>query len=131
MEDEEILLRARSRAIWLREGDKNTKFFHARVNSRKKKNRISSLENVEGVMSTEKHEMVQAIQQFYSELFTTSNPIDPETALEGLDVCVSEEQNAALIEPYTEDDVSRALFHMNPSKAPGIDGMDANFYQKH
>ena len=39
--------------------------------------------------------------------------------------------NETLIQPYIEDEVRRALFQMQPSKAPGLDGMSPFFFQKY
>ncbi|KAL9670606.1 hypothetical protein QQ045_008160 [Rhodiola kirilowii] len=42
---------------------------------------------------------------------------------------VTEEMNAMLTAPFTEGEVKRALFQMHPTKAPGLDGFPALFYQ--
>ncbi|XP_042969025.1 uncharacterized protein LOC122301700 [Carya illinoinensis] len=40
MEREEIMWRQRSKSLWLKEGDANTKFFHNKASQRRKKNWI-------------------------------------------------------------------------------------------
>ena len=49
LEKEEIFWRQRSRVSWMSEGDKNTKFFHAQCDQRRRTNFISSLRDRGGV----------------------------------------------------------------------------------
>ncbi|XP_060968619.1 uncharacterized protein LOC115710455 [Cannabis sativa] len=53
------------------------------------------------------------------------------TVLEGIRPTVSREQNKALLEMVSEEEVRNALFQMHPDKSPGPDGMTPAFYQKH
>lgn len=43
---------------------------------------------------------------------------------------VSHEQNQKLVEPYTEEEVTNAIFQMHPTKAPVPDRYSAMFFQK-
>ena len=45
---EEVMWLQRSRCNWYRDGDRNTKYFHSVVNSRKKQNRIEALRTKDG-----------------------------------------------------------------------------------
>jgi len=44
---------------------------------------------------------------------------------------VTAEENAALIQPVTDEEIYTAVFQMDPYKAPGSDGFGASFYQDH
>jgi hypothetical protein len=54
---EEMLWLQRSRIEWLREGDRNTRFFHNKAVWRAKKNRIKSLKDEDGVVQNTPTEM--------------------------------------------------------------------------
>ena len=52
-------------------------------------------------------------------------------ALKGLRPKVTQEINAQFEEPFTSEDITRALSEMGPTKAPGPDGLHAAFFQKY
>lgn len=54
----------------------------------------------------------------------------PEVVLECITPKVTDAMNAVLVAPFSEQEVSDALFQIGPLKAPGTDGFPARFYQR-
>lgn len=54
LDDEEIYWGQRAKAHWLKEGDKNTKFFHAQASERCKQNIIEGIWDSQGRWCNEK-----------------------------------------------------------------------------
>ena len=50
LQKEEIIWRQQSRIQWMKEGDCNTKFFHTRASTRRKKNRINRIQDDQGAV---------------------------------------------------------------------------------
>lgn len=63
-------------------------------------------------------------------LFSTSNPSRTEAATSLVENRLTVGHLAILNAPFTRYDVEEALFQMHPTKAPGLDGLPALFYQK-
>ncbi|KAL0439752.1 UNVERIFIED_CONTAM: hypothetical protein Slati_2458200 [Sesamum latifolium] len=130
---EEIMWKQRGKAQWLREGDRNTPYFHARASARRKKNSISKLQNEEGDWCSSLEGIRQIISSYFHTLFQTSNPSAEaiDGILRGMPRKVSNELNETLLQPFSPDEVRHALFQMYPYKSSGRDGMSLVFYQKY
>ncbi|WMV25761.1 hypothetical protein MTR67_019146 [Solanum verrucosum] len=69
IKNEEVAWRQKSRALWLKEGDRNTKFFHKVANAHKRFNYIDQL-MVQGELTEESTRIESAIIDFYQKLYT-------------------------------------------------------------
>ena len=119
----------RSRVQWLKNGDQNTKFFHGTATQRKRKNFIKGLCDGNGVWQEDEEVFLAIITDFYTHLFTSSNPQALDMVLDGVDAVVTEIMSAELMRPFTSEEVGMAIKEMAPLKAPGLDGMPPLFYQ--
>ena len=124
---EEISWRQKSREIWLREGGKNTKYFHRLANSHRRSNSISSL-LINGVLFLDQLSIANAITQFYPGLY--SEDIGWRPKLDNLESSsIFGEDADWLAHPFDEEEVVGVLEAFNGDKAPGLDGFPMLFFQ--
>jgi hypothetical protein len=111
-------------------GDRNTKFFHACANTRKKSNFISSISNTEGHTFTSTEEVQLVFVSYFQSLFSLDNVGDMSPCLQSLKKSVTENMNQDLLKTFSVEEVYGALHDMAPLKAPGPDSFTAGFFQK-
>ena len=68
--------RQKSRVLWLRECDRNSKYFHALVKQRRAKNRITQLLDENGNVVEDKEGLVAIATSYFRQIFESSNPED-------------------------------------------------------
>ena len=71
---DEVYWRQRSRAIWLKEGDRNSKFFHRRATNRRKRNKLKGLFDQHGVWQTSPQGMESVVLHYFQDLFANPTP---------------------------------------------------------
>ena len=125
---EETSWRQKSRALWLKEGDKNSKFFHAMANSHRSSNSILSLD-IDGVQSTCPDAIRNHIVDFYQSLFNVEGRYHPRMDGVAFD-SISESDAVWLERPFGEDEVHIAVQSCEGDKAPGPDGYPMAFFQR-
>ncbi|WMV23105.1 hypothetical protein MTR67_016490 [Solanum verrucosum] len=125
---EEISWRQKSRALWLKEGDKNTKFFHKIANAHRRYNNIDQL-MIHGELNQEPSRIKGEIVEYYKRLYKESSQWRPEYINVQCPV-LTEEDNQALQSNFEESEVLRCLKLCVVDKAAGPDGFTMGFFIK-
>ena len=114
---EEISWRQKSREVWLREGDRNTSFFHKMANAHRKRNLMSWVK-INGSWLTEENEIRDGVMNEFK-LLSTARGWRPN--ITGLSFERLEDVEAArLEEPFLEQEVLEALKGFVGTKRLGL-----------
>jgi hypothetical protein len=111
----------------IKEGDANTKFFHLRVNARRRKNHIHRIKHNNGWVTNHEHKEVIVLSHFSSVMgrgearkcdFNWDGIVFENPSLQHLG------------EPFTEEEVLHAIKQLPGDKAPGPDGFTGIFFKR-
>ncbi|KAA3468586.1 reverse transcriptase [Gossypium australe] len=131
IDKDEVYWEQRARANWLQFGDRNTAYFHKCATTRKRANFINKLSLDDGREITDDLSLKEEAKTYFENLFSSKGVANPSKVLEGIKRSISYEMNEGLQSPFREEEVRTALNGMGPTKAPGLDGFPALFFQKY
>jgi len=127
--DEEKYWQQKSRNSWMKEGDRNTGFFHACTKTRFTMNRITSIYNEEGRMFKGNQEIDNHAQRFFTNVFTSSGRSVSTIDFANFKSTVTPHINSELTKDFTDSEIFDAICQIGDDKAPGPDGLTARFYK--
>uniref|UniRef100_A0A2N9G2U3 CCHC-type domain-containing protein n=1 Tax=Fagus sylvatica TaxID=28930 RepID=A0A2N9G2U3_FAGSY len=126
----DTIWKQKSREIWLRDGDRNTKLFHLSTIIRRRHNAINAIRNDAGGWILDKKEIGQHIREKFKVLFTEEEISCPPNLGNLMPPVITSYLNVDLCNIPTVDEIIRVIFYMQDLKAPGPDGLPPLFYKK-
>lgn len=126
---EEVYWKQQARMLWLKDGERNTKFFHSWAKQRKRENRIHQLKLENGNWCMEEDKLREEAREFYVKIYTkdssvTCNPSDWKF------LALNQNTTLWLNREVTEYEIKLTTFNLGAHKAPGPDGIPAIFFQR-
>ena len=126
---EETWWKQRSRLSWLKQGDCNSKFFHASASFNKKKNTIAGLLNNNNQMCYKWKEIEGIASAYFDRLFSSTNPGQDDCFVEAVRDILPHQSRVELDSPYSAMEVWEAVKALGSDKAPGPDGFNGKFFK--
>lgn len=130
-EREEKFWAQKSKISWLKDGDRNTKFFHSSTIRRRKRNKVVKIRNGAGEWLERENEIAAQFGSFYRNLFTVGSVAGVDDILEVVPRVISDEDNLGLCEPVHDSEIRSVVFELGKCKAPGPDGFTGSFFSRH
>lgn len=122
-------MKQKTQLQWFKEGDANTKYFHALIRGRRRRLFIHKISNEEGACIQGDEQIAQAACQHFQGIFTGDQCRIREEFLNCIPRLVSDDHNHMLHAMPDLQELKTVVFSMNPYSATGPDGMNGKFFQ--
>lgn len=105
------MLQQKAKIHWLKMGDTNSSFFHAKIKERRAAVRIPSIHNIDGRLLTEAADVESEFVRFFTDLLGTNmqNRIPADMSVFQNGQILSEEQKEILCRPITEQEIKEVV----------------------
>lgn len=129
--DEELFWKHKSKNSWIKEGDRNTKFFHIVSKTKMAMNKIRSIMGEDGVIYKGDSEITGIATQYFINIFKSGNISDEllSNVFKIFPQRLTKEMNMDLTKEVTHDKIRLAVY-IGPHRAPGPDGFTWIFYHQ-
>ncbi|KAK6791450.1 hypothetical protein RDI58_010531 [Solanum bulbocastanum] len=130
MKLEDSILKQKSQLHWFKEGDANSKYFHALIRGRRRRLFIHKILKDDDEWIQGDEHIAQAACEYFQDIFTGEEKLIDETYMKYIPRMVNKDQNDRLKALPSMYELKEAVYSMNPNSAAGPDGMNGYFFQK-
>ncbi|KAH1092060.1 hypothetical protein J1N35_019317, partial [Gossypium stocksii] len=124
----EVYWEQRAKANWLKNGDRNTTYFHNFTSRRRRRNHVTNLRDDRGILYESNLDMLNIANNYFTSLFSLNGFTSDEEVLLEVETCISSSMNENLLRDFSTMDVSDAIKSMSPLKVLREDGLDVAEY---
>jgi hypothetical protein len=127
----ETLWRQKSRETWLKEGDRNSRFFHISSVVRRRRNTIDAIRGDDGEWIVKVSDIKEFVVDKFQDLFAVEDISCPAELENLIPSMVTEDDNLLLCQIPSPREIKNIVFGMQSLKSPGPDGLPPLFYKKY
>jgi len=131
LKQEEASWRLKSRAIWLKEGDRNTKFFHKYASSGHERNTIWKVSDGQGGYLFSQQDISKEDVSHFKSQYRRRDGCRFQDILWGIDLAPQmfyDGKNDSLFQPITKEELLGVMNAFKKDKCPGLDGWTIEFF---
>ena len=110
----------------MKEGDRNTGFFHKQAEARRNVNFIQEIQ-AHGRLISNFEEIKEEATRHFKDLFTAQPVSEDVELLHLIPRAVNNKDNGSLKQPITMEEIRQAMDSMEEDRAPRPDGYNVNF----
>ncbi|CAH1428537.1 unnamed protein product [Lactuca virosa] len=128
--EEECLLRQKVKLNWLKEGDRNNKYYHKFIKERQSINKINSITDEDGVVHGDDKVANISVAHF-SDFLEKARDVDPLVSPNDLfSNTLTNEEVDWMVRPLEDKEIKQTMFDIGNDKAPGPDWFTSTFFKK-
>ncbi|XP_042515356.1 uncharacterized protein LOC122089726 [Macadamia integrifolia] len=129
-QNHEMLWAEKAKNRWLKEGDKNSKFFHLSIKMRWARNMIRSLKKEDGTVVSGQVHLSQYVADFY-EFFHKSVSLQSHPDIfDSIATVLLEEEHLAMEFVLSNEEIKQAVWDLDADSFPSPDSFSGVFYRK-
>ncbi|XP_028770185.1 uncharacterized protein LOC114727663 [Neltuma alba] len=120
---EDLMWAQKAKCKWFAMGDRNTKFFHAKANGRRCRNKIEAIKDEAGIWTNDVSRIKYMATNFFTNLFSNEDIDGAYPQIDCTFAPLDKSYKEDLQRRVSEEEIRGAIFSMGALKSPGPDGL--------